>query len=683
MMKNHLSTTVAFILLTAGSSIAAPSRFTLASQFDWVANRGFYVNFENDTAPAGISKLSTLKLIAGVADGKGWHYMTATPSWSYGHTYNVVLKVDPRKTTYTLDGAKIDDVAAAFTPDDAPVTANSIPDWANAPTEYRVVQTQIEIDDTSGRHTAPIPPADGAASLFGSGSAVTLTSWRYNGKPFTVHMAFRLEKPLDPAQYFPLVDRYGQPTFARYPGKVQSDADLKAEIPAEKRHVAGWSAASPYNKYGGQLHPKWHDIATGYYHIARHNGFQWLIDPTGAPLFYTGVCTANIPSGDATPVAGREAIFAWLPAKNSEFGSVLRENIWGGEPGITYVGFDDANLIRKYGANWKTRATDAEKARIRAWGFSGMGKWTADWSDVPRIPVLALGSVPNLVRHPDFFDPEVVSKVRASLTDQIKPRLKDSNVVGWSFGNEFDEVVTTDEIREILKKPAGTPSRDALLNYAVREIYGGDLSKATTLSTGADADIEKLRQFYADRFYGFIHDTIKGIDPNHLFLGWWLVPYWWQNESDWKLQGAHVDVMGIDYYNHSFTDPTLLRWIRESGKPVIVGEYSFPPSYNGTRGFGNFQSTVPTPADAGTAYSQWIAQTATNPNVVGVCWFEMRDEPITGRGPGHGPDVVYGEHYAFGLVDVTDAPKWDLVDAVHAANVQASACREKASDHRK
>jgi len=56
-------------------------------------------------------------------------------------------------------------------------------------------------------------------------------------------------------------------------------------------------------------------------------------------------------------------------------------------------------------------------------------------------------------------------------------------------------------------------------------------------------------------------------------------------------------------------------------------------------------------------------------------WFQYRDQPLTGRGPGSGPNLVYGEHYAFGIVDGTDRPKWDLVERMRAANLAAANAR--------
>jgi hypothetical protein len=60
-------------------------------------------------------------------------------------------------------------------------------------------------------------------------------------------------------------------------------------------------------------------------------------------------------------------------------------------------------------------------------------------------------------------------------------------------------------------------------------------------------------------------------------------------------------------------------------------------------------------AESGDRYAQWLASASAYPYCVGVSWFEYRDEPVSGRGDtgGHnaGSNLVYGEDYAFGLVD--------------------------------
>jgi uncharacterized protein (TIGR03437 family) len=185
------------------------------------------------------------------------------------------------------------------------------------------------------------------------------------------------------------------------------------------------------------------------------------------------------------------------------------------------------------------------------------------------------------------------------------------------------------------------------------------------------ADVESLRQFFASHYYEFIYTTVKQLDPNHLYFGFWIVPGYWENEADWGLIAPYCDVIGYDFYNYTFTDARLDRLMRQTGKPVLLGEFSMPATYRMERGFGAYGVHVESDAGSGDFYQQWVRDGARNPYCVGVAWFQYRNEPVTGRGPGRGSDLVYGENYAFGMVDVADRPKYDLVERVRATNLDA------------
>lgn len=275
----------------------------------------------------------------------------------------------------------------------------------------------------------------------------------------------------------------------------------------------------------------------------------------------------------------------------------------------------------------------------------------------------------------------VQAAIRARLKKDIALRRTDPAVVGWSIGNEYDEIITLQEIKDILAMPENVPDRRALLDES-----RAHLIQTNTLAGPAkltDADLEHLRRFYADRYYDFLYRTVKTIDPNHLCLGFWISIGWWGNDEDWRLIARHCDVVGYDNYSRPFAVPDFATLLREVGKPALCGEFSFPPTYSGARGFGVYDTARAVDnADAGREYGRWVGEAVRNLACVGVCWFQYRDEPVTGRGPGHGPDLVYGEHYAFGLVDVTDTPKWELVTCVRTENLAAkgqrwAAMREK------
>jgi hypothetical protein len=48
-------------------------------------------------------------------------------------------------------------------------------------------------------------------------------------------------------------------------------------------------------------------------------------------------------------------------------------------------------------------------------------------------------------------------------------------VVGWSLGNEFDEIVTAPETSGMLQKPADAAAKQALVDDALTNLYGASV----------------------------------------------------------------------------------------------------------------------------------------------------------------------------------------------------------------
>lgn len=688
-----------WLFLAALFAMACPARATqnrvwLASQQDWGAKRGFYLAFENSAEGSTPCPLGTLKLILGVGDGANWRFQSTVAAWEYGRTYAVRAIVSGSEAQLWLDGQMVSHSTGTLSPAQGDLLVGYTPPWAQDRADYWVVPTRVRVVPSGRPPLAFTWPASRPVPqmLFTSQAPRRVENWS-SGKAVTVEATFRLERvPTDLRALAPFVDPYGQLRDGQWPGKVTSDAGLRTAMAEEDRRLARWGTPKGYDRYGGSLSAGWHIKPTGYFAVTRHNGQWWLVTPAGNPCFYTGVDTAPSPTWDKTPVSGREYVFAALPPRDGPTATAWGQNAWGGEPGTDYVGLETANLARKYGAGWEQAFQKRTVKRLQAWGFSGLGKWCA--GDVmPWLPVLREGNTPLLVRHPDIFDPQVQAKFREALRTQIEPQKTDPLVVGWSLGNEYDGIVTKDEIKHILSKPADVAAKRALVNYGLDTLYGGDIAKAAAAwgvtAATRDAlyaasptvpadDLEKIRRFYADRLYDFIYRTVKSLDPNHLYLGFWISVGWWENEEDWRLIARHCDVLGYDRYNPHFADASLAGLMREANKPVLCGEFSYPVLYQGTRGFGMFEGAwAEDEAEAGRLYARWVADAARSPYCIGVCWFQYRDEPITGRGPGHGPNPVYGEDYAFGLIDVTDSPKWTLVEQVRRVNLGAVSLRQR------
>lgn len=679
MSKFLLIALISALFLPVLPAAAGENRLLLASQSDFGSERGFYLDFENHAADGTPPPLATLRLILGVGDGKRWVFLDDTPAWRYGHDYRVRAVIAPGHAELWLDGQKIKEANQVLLPaPDGPLTAGLIPDWAGAPAEYLILERSCALT-VQGEKARAVPLTDMttlplALTLFEPQAPAEVPFVPDPARTLTLDVTFRLTpRPSDLRPLAPFVDRYGQAVAAHYPSKVPGDAQLAAAVKEEARRTAQWGLPGAQDAWGGDRRAGWREPATGYYHTALKDGYWWLLTPLGSPCFYTGLCTAPSPTWDKTPTTGREWLWESLPPRTGATAAAWAKDSWGEGANVDYFAPHAANMLRKYGPGWEVSEKALTARRLRAWGFSGLGKWCEPLAGVPNIPVLDLNGVPKLARHQDVFDPVVQSALSAKLRSEIAPRLTDSAVVGWSIGNEYDGIITAQEVKDILAMPPGVPARRALLEEARAHLTASDPALFT------DADLEHLRRFYADRYYDFLYRTVKAADPNHLYLGFWISIGWWVNDEDWRLIARHCDVVGYDYYSPAFAPPDFAKLLREAGKPALCGEFSFPPTYGGARGFGVYGAArAQDDADAGRQYGRWVGGAARNPACVGVCWFQYRDEPMTGRGPGRGPDLVYGEHYAFGLVDVADAPKWDLVAPVRAENLAAAGQRSAA-----
>ena len=676
------------------AALATDCRFTLADQSNWSANTGFYLDLEN--TPAATSTFCTMQnmtIAVGVADGSHWQFIVSNPAWQVDHQYTAQALITPAYFELYLDGKLLGHVSSGFAgiPNQV-LLANSVPSWAAGLENYLPSQASLAATGTGGATVSqtfataarPIP-----LMLLAPGSVSQTMPFQYPaGDSLTVTAVFRLTATsADPKSYAPYVDTYGQSVYSSFPGKIQTDADLASAAAAEQTKLAAWGVPSGYDAWGGVLNAGWQDSATGFFHVIQRNNIWWLISPAGNPCFYIGLDTGPLATGNNTPTTGREWEFAALPPSTAQYSAAWSSGDWG-NTGFASVSFDTWNMIRKYGGDaWQTTATNLTVQRMQAWGFSGFGKWSGATGNLPILPVLEGNNVPLLNLHPDIFDPQVQTLFQASLAQQMKGFVSSSSILGWSYGNEYDEIVTPDEVTSILVMAGTVPAKQALVNQALTAIYANDIaamaaSWGVTAATAADlyntapappaADIETLRQYFADQYYSFIYRTIKGIDSNHLFFGFWIVPGWWVNSTDWQLQAAHVDVIGYDNYSPVFEDSLLQGLAKSTAKPTFLGEYSFPPYYNLLRGYEVYAAaSAIDDADAGAQYQTNLQAAAHNPWCGGAGWFEYRDEPVSGRGflGETDLDLVEGEDYAFGMVDVADRPKYDLVDQVRTTNL--------------
>ena len=618
----------------------ADNRLQLFDQSDFGAKKGWYLAYEN----AGAEPLSAsgLRLILAAGNGKEWRFIETRKNLSRLGEYAISVEIGGGRARLRVDGGETVEAAADLVPVPGPLVVGRIPDWANARADYWLVQRVYDARQGAKRAQGLMLDAQ----------------YRFIERPLerrfdlgeaTEVSATTTVQVLDTTHYSlaeGIIDAYGQLKGAENPRPVRSDADLRATVADEARRTKSWTRDPALDPYGGLKTAAWHEKPTGFYRVVKRTGRWTMVSPEGNPLFYTGLCTAPAPRWDMTPVTGRESIFAALPPR----GDLWTRGPWGDDADyFTPIGW---SLKRKHGEDYEAKARASVKTRLGQWGFSGMGKWAEPIAGVPRIVDLS-ADWPKLSRHLDPFNPKARDVARASLGRQLAGIKGDPWVVGTSIGNEYDEIVTRDEIAAI-QAGKDSPAKTAL----------------------ARLEPEAARKRYARAYYDFLYRTVRSIDKDHLYFGFWISVGWWQDESDWDLAAPSCDVIGYDRYSDAYAGMEERQ--KRTDKPTLLGEFSHPAWYGGTRGYGRYSVFTETDADSGRKYAQTVAAAAKDPYCVGALWFQYRDEPITGRGPGKGMQAAQGEHYAFGFVDVNDRPKWDLVTRARAANRRAG--REKLNE---
>jgi len=430
----------------------------------------------------------------------------------------------------------------------------------------------------------------------------------------------------------PVVDEFGQWIPARWPGKAAGLEQLRKEWAAEEAALR--PGDFPYCRYGGYRNTK--AKATGFFRVEQIDGRWWFVDPDGHLFFSVGADVITPYSG--TRVEGRETIFAALPPAE------LRPPARAGTRS-TQVSFYTWNLLRRFGNDWPQKWVDFTLRRMQAWGFNTI----ANWSDprlgaAQRVPYVVTlrgwGIETGPLGMPDVFSPEWVQQVDKAAAEQCAPRRDDPWVLGYFVANE-----------------PPWPGREQLLVEMLLSGPPGATQHALKEFLAAGDTPERRRAFVYrcfEKFLETVNAAIRKYDPNHLNLG---IRFGGRPPEE-AIRAARV----FDVYSHNVydyvPDPALLDHVyRLTGRPIIIGEFHF-----GTPGRGLAAGLRQTrdQQERGVAYRYYVENAAAHPALIGTHWFQWVDQPATGR--------MDGENYNIGLVDVTDRPYLELVEAAKATH---------------
>lgn len=483
-----------------------------------------------------------------------------------------------------------------------------------------------------------------------------------------------------PDPFFPFVDRFGQYIHGDWPGKVQTEADLKAA--AEDEDAARNAAPRPagWNRYGGWANGPQLE-AKGDFYVARHNDVWWLVDPEGRLFFSIGMDAVR--DGSSTPVtADRETWFRNKPWENEpdlrEHFSTDRKVRRGDYRGQTPPAFNfyGANLERKYGENYRDIWLEMIPKRLMNWGFNTIANWSddelfenttipyTDWVyiNAPKLPWQR--GTRNRISDP--FNPLLEKELRRRAKNMIGDTVDDPYCIGYFVDNELswgDERHLASGVIE--KGKPKLPAKKEFFNRlekqygniaSFNQAWGTDYADWDAALEGSQlpkteqglADLEKFNEAIVETYFKTVRKVLKDIAPNKLYLGCRFAEY---NPQVVRVAAKYCDVVSFNLYMD-----TVAGWRPpvDIDKPVIIGEFHFGASDRGV--FGRGLRPADSTADRGKRFAAYLRSAAENPLVVGAHYFQLVDEPTSGR-------VGDGENHGVGFLAVTDTPHDAMLEA--------------------
>lgn len=483
----------------------------------------------------------------------------------------------------------------------------------------------------------------------------------------------------------PFIDRFGQYRHAQWPGKLKNERQLAQRRTAEARQLKAHPQLQGRDAFGGWAEGPQRE-ATGWFRTEKIDGKWWLVTPEGHLFFSVGVDCVNL--GELTFVEGRDGWFADLPARDQGVFAPLYAQVKGAHSGAEKIGgqgwafsFYGANLLRKYGEDWKAQWRENAYARLRGWGFNTIANWSqGDVLENSTLPYVVSTSIDGVrlieggtgywSKMKDVFAPEFEARAEAAFQWVAGLHAKSPLCIGYFADNEL----AWEGIQHgVLESPSSQPCRQCFvadLQAAYGDIKGLNAAWGTnaeswdalrtpgTPNARAQADLDAFLYRFARRYFDVVSAACHKYAPHQLYLGCRFA-----GPPRAEVERACADVADVMSYNLYYSSIPSDRWVGEKdlGKPIVIGEFHF-----GALDRGMFHTGLRAAAnqkERAECYERYVRSVASHPAFVGCHWFQYVDEPVTGR-------WFDGENYNIGFVDVTDTPYREMLEAarrVHGA----------------
>ncbi|MBR0457937.1 MAG: beta-galactosidase [Victivallales bacterium] len=494
------------------------------------------------------------------------------------------------------------------------------------------------------------------------------------------HGLFKQEvsQPIPAEKFFPFIDTFGQYIHRDWPGKVKDMADLKSRVQTEERDLTAHPGPSSWDKWGG-----WAEgpslKATGFFRTEKYHGKWWLVDPDGKLFFSHGMDCVTFSA--STPIEDRDNWFQDFPGKDPAFQEFFGKTVRV-VPGYYYSGrqpktfdFLGANLLRKYGQDWKAVFATLSHRRLRSWGINTIGNWSSpDIYLQHKTPyfvcvnsggTLLEGSTGYWGKFKDVFDPSFAEYVRKAFKFQVGKSANDPWCIGYFVDNEIGWGTDVSLAVAALQSPRGQAAKkefvkDLQEKYGqiekLNEVWGTKHASWEALldsrkepdQAKAKADLQAFYTKFAETYFRIIRKALKAVAPNQLYAG---CRFAWVNNLAAEAAGKYCDIVSYNLYRR---DVSKFEYPGSRDVPLIIGEFHF-----GALDRGMFHTgLVPTDSqqERANAYKSYVEGVLRHPRFVGCHWFKYCDEATIGRG-------LDEENYQIGFLDTVDTPYVETIQA--------------------
>jgi hypothetical protein len=304
-----------------------------------------------------------------------------------------------------------------------------------------------------------------------------------------------------------------------------------------------------------------------------------------------------------------------------------------------------SNCVRGRGRRSSAVDTNLIERRMTAWGLNTVGNWSSfrESEDGRRKAYVATfrspRTQPSFLGMPDVYGEEFARRLDEEARRQCAPTKDDPWLIGTFIGNEPPWPKRESELVDMFLTGADTATKTKLQAYL------------------AEGDTKERREQFVhtmfERYLDLINAAIKKYDSNHLNLG---IRFGGSPPEAVCRLANKFDVCSINVYEY---EPTrqLKRTFALTGRPIVIGEFHFGVPANGLSA-GLVQTKNQSERAAG--YRYYVEQAIALPYFLGAHWFQWQDQSALGR--------MDGENYNIGLVDVTNRPYPEMVQALAATH---------------